>query len=116
MTERRKLARLSMRTISNLSTNTAQLTRHSFQAHDNDTGAFADLRFSISDSVFGSGQASYFSIDPVSGLVTTRKSFEAVSRQTLPFRLEVTVRDNPNDSENSKMQKTQLVVCWAFSA
>ena len=81
-----------------------------FQARDNDTGAYSDLRFSLSDSIQGSGQSSYFSIDPMSGMVSTSKAFDRVQRDTLPFRLSVIVTDNPGDSENSKMEKTMLVV------
>ena len=81
-----------------------------FQARDNDTEAFGDLRFSLSDSNQASGQSAYFSIDPVSGMVSTSKAFEGLQRDTLPFRLSVTVTDNPEDSENSKMEKTHLVV------
>ncbi len=56
---------------------------------------------------------SHFSVDEISGKVRTIANLDAVDQEYLPFQLLVVARDNPTDSDNSKTQKTLLVVSTA---
>jgi len=56
----------------------------------------------------------YFDIDPVRGIITTKKIFKSIQREELPFRLEISARDNPNSNSDFNVEKTQFVVILHF--
>ena len=78
-------------------------------ATDKDSGDYGKLKFEISPDTDKSTRK-YFEIDPDNGLIVTKSDFKDTSEDDLPFRVIISVRDNPMNSEDSKMTKTELIV------
>ena len=73
-------------------------------ATDKDSGDYGKLKFEISPDTDKSTRK-YFEIDPDNGLIVTKSDFKDTSEDDLPFRVIISVRDNPMNSEDSKMKK-----------
>ena len=82
---------------------------HEAEATDLDEGNFGKIKFEIAPETDGVAK-SYFEIDSETGSVTSKKLFDDLPEDLLPFRLTISARDNPGYMEDSKIQKTELVV------
>ena len=82
---------------------------HEAEATDLDEGNFGKIKFEIAPET-DSVAKSYFEIDSETGSVTSKKLFDDLPEDLLPFRLTISARDNPGYMEDSKIQKTELVV------
>jgi len=78
-------------------------------ATDKDSGEYGKIKYEISPDT-DTTTRQYFRIDPDSGVVVAIKPFENVPDEVLPFRLIITARDNPKRMDDSKMEKTMLVI------
>ena len=82
---------------------------HEVEATDLDEGNFGKIKFEIAPETDNVAK-SYFEIDSETGSVTSKKPFDNLPEDLLPFRLTISARDNPGYMEDSKIQKTELVV------
>ena len=82
---------------------------HEAEATDLDEGNFGRIKFEIAPET-DSVAKSYFEIDSETGSVRSKKPFDDLPEDLLPFRLTISARDNPGYMEDSKIQKTELVV------
>ena len=82
---------------------------HEAEATDLDEGNFGKIKFEIAPETDNVAK-SYFEIDSETGSVTSKKPFDNLPEDLLPFRLTISARDNPGYMEDSKIQKTELVV------
>lgn len=64
------------------------------------------MRYNVS----GNKSSEYFSIDSASGIIKTKKSFNDIDNDDLPFRLTVKTRDNPNGTAEFNEIQTPLIV------
>ncbi|XP_039297705.1 cadherin-99C isoform X1 [Nilaparvata lugens] len=76
------------------------------KAEDKDSGKLGAVEYKIVPDE--SGSAEYFTIDANSGAIRTKKTFDSVTGDELPFRITVEARDNPQGESNS--EKTEVVV------
>ena len=79
------------------------------EAEDLDGGNLGQIKFDIApetDEVV----RRYFEINSDTGVVTSKKVFQDVPAAKLPFRLVIAARDNPGFMEDSKIEKTELVI------
>ena len=79
------------------------------EATDIDGGNLGKIKFDIApetDEVV----RRYFEINSDTGIVTSKKVFQDVPADKLPFRLVIAARDNPGFMEDSKITKTELVI------
>jgi len=79
------------------------------RATDKDSGELGKIKFELSPDT-DTTTRQYFRIDPDTGVVVVVKPFENVPDEALPFRLIITARDNPGRMDDSKMEKTMLVI------
>jgi len=79
------------------------------RATDKDSGEFGKIKFELSPDT-DTTTRQYFRIEPETGVVMVVKPFENVPDEALPFRLIITARDNPGRMDDSKMEKTMLVI------
>lgn len=78
-----------------------------FQAEDDDSGKYGKLQYRL----VGEGNSlEYFNMDPNTGLIKSRRSFDDISDEDLPFRMKVQARDNPNASSDFNMVEAPLVI------
>ena len=82
---------------------------HEVEATDLDKGNFGKIKFEISPETDDVAK-NYFEIDSETGSVTSKKPFDDLPEDSLPFRVTISARDNPGYMEDSKIQKTELVV------
>ncbi|XP_015184942.1 PREDICTED: protocadherin-15 [Polistes dominula] len=66
------------------------------KAHDKDNGKYGKLEYKI---IEGLG-SEYFAIDAFSGIIRTTATFDNIDSSELPFKFDVSVRDNPNSTIN----------------
>ena len=78
-------------------------------ATDKDSGEFGKIKYELSPDT-DTTTRQYFRIDPDTGVVVVVKPLENVPDDALPFRLIITARDNPGRMDDSKMEKTMLVI------
>lgn len=74
------------------------------KADDRDSGKFGKIKYTLQDT----NEDNYFTIDPVSGIIKTKKLFHSVDNQT--YWLTVKARDNPNATNNFHEIQTPVVV------
>lgn len=86
---------------SGLSTTVAQI-----KADDRDSGKFGKIQYSLS----GNNSDEFFSIDPLTGIIKTIRSFQDVEEMVLPFRLTAVARDNPNSTQDFFSIETEVIV------
>lgn len=75
-------------------------------ATDKDSGEFGQILYEL---IPESNRGDYFSIDPTSGVLTTKRKISSVPPELLPFNLTVVARDNPH-STHSTSQSTPVSV------
>lgn len=76
------------------------------KAADRDTGKFGKLEYKILE---GRG-SNYFAIDSSSGIVRMAATFDDVDPSELPFKFDVSVRDNADSATNSNEVIAPVVV------
>jgi len=52
----------------------------------------------------------WFTLDPDTGVLKTRRSMQDVPAANLPFKLWVEARDNPDHPENSNKAQAEVIV------
>lgn len=77
------------------------------QAEDEDSGKYGKLQYKLKGDALAT---EYFSMDPANGLIKSKKTFEDISEEHLPFRLTVEARDNPNSATDFNMIEAPLIV------
>jgi len=82
---------------------------HQVEATDLDEGNFGKIMFDISPET-NEVVKTFFKIDSDTGIVRSKKPFADVPANLLPFKLKISARDNPGYMEDSKVQKTELVI------
>ncbi|KAI4458345.1 fat atypical cadherin-related [Holotrichia oblita] len=87
--------------------NTAALATTVIQikADDKDSGKYGKVKYILQ----GNQSEVYFSIDPTSGIVRTKRSVEEVDN-TQPFRFTVVARDNPNATIDFNSIEAPLII------
>jgi len=78
-------------------------------ATDKDSGEYGMIKYELSPDT-DTTTRQYFRIESDTGAVVVAKNFENVPDDVLPFRLIITARDNPGRMDDSKMEKTMLVI------
>lgn len=78
-----------------------------FQAKDKDSGDFGKIEYRKNS--WTKAAEEYFSLDPDTGVISNRKTFENVPKDVLPFKFNVMARDNPK-SDNYKIARASVVV------
>lgn len=73
------------------------------KADDKDTGKFGKIKYSL----LGNKSEHYFTIDPTTGIIKTRKNLQDID---LPFKFAVTARDNPNATMDFYMTETNVII------
>ncbi|KAJ8954941.1 hypothetical protein NQ318_000371 [Aromia moschata] len=76
------------------------------KADDKDSGKYGKIKYSLS----GNNSEEYFTIDPSSGIIRTKRSLQDVDASVLPFRLTANARDNPNVTEGFFEAKAPVIV------
>lgn len=84
------------------------------QAQDKDAGKFGKIEYRLINNETDGGMYDYFSIDPDSGDIRTQKPLDTVPRSVLPIRLTVEARDNPQETQNFNVARTEVVVSNAI--
>ena len=79
------------------------------QATDLDSGNLGKIKYGIAQET-NENVKSFFEINTDTGIVTSKKVFQEIPEDWLPLRVVISARDNPGQMEDSKIQKTQLVV------
>jgi protocadherin-15 len=79
------------------------------QAEDLDGGNLGKIKFGISPET-NEVVKNYFEINEDTGIVISKKPFADVPDDLVPLRLVISARDNPGNMEDSKMEKTELVI------
>lgn len=83
------------------------------KADDEDSGKFGKLQYKLK----GEGKGlEYFGMDPTNGLIKSKKTFEDISENDLPFRMIIEARDNPNSATDSNVIEAPLVVSYSHLA
>lgn len=79
------------------------------QATDKDSGKFGLIEYRLVDN--NSDTASYFNLDPSTGILKNIRVLSDLSQTQLPLRLTVEARDNPTglDSESNAVTTTAIV-------
>ncbi|CAH1118837.1 unnamed protein product [Phaedon cochleariae] len=86
---------------SSLGTPVAQI-----KADDKDSGKFGKVQYGLA----GNDSDEFFSIDPTTGIIRTKKSFQDIQDSQLPFLLLAQARDNPNATVDFNVVSTPVVV------
>ncbi|KAL1505298.1 hypothetical protein ABEB36_004893 [Hypothenemus hampei] len=76
------------------------------KAEDKDSGKFGRISYNIS----GNFSEEFFTIDPTTGIIRTKRTFDYINKESLPFRLIVWARDNPNATDNYFEINSELIV------
>lgn len=76
------------------------------KADDKDSGKYGKVEYSIA----GNSTAEYFTIDPFTGIIKTKKSVQDINEIDLPIRLTASARDNPNSSVNFFSTESTVIV------
>lgn len=76
------------------------------KADDKDSGKFGKINFSL----LGENSQKYFVVDSSTGIVRTKQTFEDTEEESLPFKLTVKARDNPNASSDYHEIEAPVVV------
>ncbi|XP_073993428.1 cadherin 99C isoform X1 [Rhodnius prolixus] len=76
------------------------------KAEDKDSGKFGTMEYSILADE--SGKSDYFTIDPESGSIKTKRSLDTIPDEELPIRLIIQAKDNPQG--DSKKATTEVVI------
>ncbi|CAG9579684.1 unnamed protein product [Danaus chrysippus] len=77
------------------------------KAKDKDSGDFGKIEYRKNS--WTKAAEEYFSLDPDTGVISNRKTFENVPKDVLPFKFNVMARDNPK-SENYKIARASFVI------
>ncbi|XP_050534289.1 cadherin-99C isoform X2 [Daktulosphaira vitifoliae] len=81
------------------------------KAEDLDGGTLGDIRYElVEDEDQNTTDGPYFSVDPETGIIKTLRTLIDVPTQSLPFRLVVTARDNPEATNPSDFNTAQAHV------
>lgn len=82
------------------------------KAEDLDGGKLGDVRYELTDDdVYqNSVQGPYFEVDSKTGIIKTLRTLTDVPARSLPFRLVVTARDNPDATNPTDYNKAQAHV------
>lgn len=75
------------------------------KAEDKDSGRFGKLEYKIIPNRTGSD---FFTID--SGTIKSKRPFNSVEPNHLPFKFNVEARDNPNSTQNSNAEQVPVVI------
>ncbi|XP_066251478.1 cadherin-99C isoform X2 [Euwallacea similis] len=75
-------------------------------AEDVDSGKYGRVSYNIS----GNFSEEFFSIDPSTGIIRTKRTFDYINPENLPFRLTAWARDNPNATRDYFEIDTPLIV------
>ena len=79
------------------------------KAQDADNGRYGKLEYALlANSSSRAGE--FFAVDPASGIVRTIGTFDGIAESDLPFRFSVSVRDNPNASNDSRVAVAPVIV------
>ncbi|XP_030756707.1 cadherin-99C [Sitophilus oryzae] len=76
------------------------------KAEDMDSGKFGRVVYNLA----GNFSEDFFAIDPSSGIIRTKKTFDYINEEQLPFKLTAVARDNPNATSNYFQISTPLIV------
>ncbi|KAK2588635.1 hypothetical protein KPH14_006402 [Odynerus spinipes] len=76
------------------------------KAHDKDNGKYGKLEYKILE---GRG-SNYFAMDAFSGIIRTTATFDNIDSTELPFKFDVSVRDNPNSTVNFNSIVASVIV------
>lgn len=76
------------------------------KADDKDSGKYGKINYSLK----GNQSDDYFTIDPSTGIIKTKKSFKEIDEMDLPFRLTAIARDNPNSTSNFFSTESMVIV------
>ncbi|XP_061384325.1 cadherin-99C [Danaus plexippus] len=77
------------------------------KAKDKDSGDFGKIEYRKNS--WTKAAEEYFSLDPDTGVISNRKTFENVPKDVLPFKFNVMARDNPK-SDNYKIARASVVI------
>lgn len=77
------------------------------KADDNDSGKYGKLQYYLKGK---DKSAEYFIMDQNTGIIKSRKPFDDITDNDLPFRLTVQARDNPNSSSDFNIVEAPLII------
>ncbi|CAG2061851.1 unnamed protein product, partial [Timema podura] len=77
------------------------------KAEDKDSGRLGQVEYSVIPSDTGSD---YFSVDPTSGVIKSKRALDDIQIKVLPFKFSVNARDNPGAQVDTHSTQAPVVV------
>nr|CAD7198411.1 unnamed protein product [Timema douglasi] len=77
------------------------------KAEDKDSGRLGQVEYSVIPSDTGSD---YFSVDPTSGVIKSKRALDDILLKVLPFRFSVNAKDNPGAQVDTHSTQAPVVV------